>query len=94
MAQVSPEIANRDLINEVQPIYPLSAMDKNLQGRVVLDVLIGRDGNIKELKIKSGPPELAEAAVVAEKQWRYTPYYSLGDLVEVKTEIYVDFRKR
>jgi hypothetical protein len=43
------------------------------------------------LKIFSGPPMLAGAAVDAVRQWRYRTYVLNGEAVEVETEITVNF---
>src|SRR5262249_59463376 len=55
----------------VEPNYPLLAKQMKVQGAVVLEALIGRDGNIQDLHILSGPPILSSAAREAVKQWRF-----------------------
>jgi TonB family protein len=79
------------LIHKVQPVYPESARLKRIEGTVVLQVVIGKDGRIKSLRPIGGPPELAEAATGAVQQWRYKPYVLDGKPVEVDTTINVNF---
>ena len=89
--QVRPgDIAgNRDKF--VEPIYPSDAKAAGIQGSVVLDAVIGKDGMISSLKLVSGPPELTKAAWEAVKQWTYKPYLLNGDPIAVETTITVTF---
>jgi protein TonB len=63
-----------------------------LQGAVVLQAWIGRDGSIRDLKLIDGSFLLGQAAVKAVKQWRYKPYLRNGVAVEAETYVTVDFR--
>jgi protein TonB len=63
-----------------------------LQGEVKLHALIAKDGTIQSLSVTSGHPMLAQAALVAVRQWRYRPYVLNGQAVEVETFITVNFR--
>jgi protein TonB len=74
-----------------RPDYPNLAMIARVQGTVVLQAIIGRDGTVKELKVASGHPLLIKAAVDAVKTWRYQPMLLNGDPVDVLTEISVNF---
>ena len=74
-----------------RPTYPPLAMLARVQGTVVLQAIIGRDGTVKELKVASGHPLLIKAAVDAVKTWRYQPTLLNGDPVDVLTEISVNF---
>jgi protein TonB len=74
-----------------RPDYPHLAMIARVQGTVVLQAIIGRDGTVKELKVASGHPLLIKAAVGAVKTWRYQPTLLNGDPVDVLTEISVNF---
>ena len=89
--RISQGMAQGLLIHKVQPIYPLAARNNHIQGTVVLNALIGRDGRISELERISGPPELTPAAAGAVQQWRYKPYLLDGKPVQVRTQITVIF---
>jgi len=75
----------------VAPEYPALARQARIQGTVVLQATIGKDGAIESLTLVSGHPMLAPAAIDAVKQWQYKPYFLNGDPVEVKTTINVNF---
>jgi protein TonB len=82
------------LIYKVQPVYPPEARRAGIEGTVVLQAEIGKDGRIIDLKLLSGPKELAEAAIGAVQQWRYRPYTLNGEPVVVQTQIQVNFTLR
>jgi TonB family protein len=71
------------------PKYPEEAKKAGIQGTVLLDAVIGKDGNVKELTVQSGPKALRQSALDAVHNWRYKPYLLNGDPVEVKTIIRV-----
>jgi protein TonB len=79
------------LIRQVRPRYPPLARDARIQGTVVLQALIGKDGRIENLHVLSGHPMLTQAAIEAVRQWLYRPYYLNNQAVEVDTEIRVNF---
>ena len=80
------------LIHRVEPIYPEGARKAKIKGVVALDVAIGTDGNVIEVRPTSGPDELTSAAVDAVKWWRFKPYVVNGQPVGVKTTLAMDFR--
>jgi TonB family protein len=75
----------------VKPGYPLLARQMKVQGSVILQALIGRDGLIQDLHVLSGPPILANAAQEAVKQWHFKPHYEGADAVETQAKITVNF---
>jgi len=80
-----------DLIRKVQPTYPPTARTARIQGPVVLQAVISKQGTIENLKVVTGHPLLAPAAIDAVRQWRYRPYILNNDPVEVETQITVNF---
>ena len=89
---LSEEIAEQLLLEKVQPVYPDRAVKAGLQGPVVLQAWIGRDGRIRDLKLVRGSFLLGQAAYKAVKQWRYKPYLRNGEAVEAQTYVTVDFQ--
>jgi len=89
---VSEELSAALLLDRVQPSYPQQALRAGLQGPVVLQAWIARDGTIRELKLIRGSLLLGQAAYEAVKQWRYKPYLRNGHAVEAQTYVTVDFR--
>jgi protein TonB len=80
------------LVHRVEPVYPMLARNMRVQGTVELSSVIGVDGRLKELRVLSGHPLLAGAAIDAVKQWIYEPTYLNGDPVEVIAPITVTFK--
>ena len=88
---VTPGVIEGLLIHKIAPMYPFSARQKHIEGTVMLQAVIGKDGRIRDLKPLSGPKELIGAAVGAVQQWRYRPYILNGEPVEVRSQITVKF---
>lgn len=84
-------ILEGSLIRKVEPRYPPLAIVARIQGPVVLEAVISKAGTIENLRLVSGNPMLAGAALDAVSQWRYRPYILNGDVIEVETEITVNF---
>jgi protein TonB len=90
--RVSSGVAQGLLIRQVAPLYPLQARQAHIQGTVVLQAVIGKDGSVQSVHALSGHPMLIKAAGDAVKQWRYKPYYLNGEPVEADTQINVNFK--
>src|SRR5208282_4669140 len=89
--RVSSGVAQGLLLSRVQPEYPADARESRIQGVVVLQATIDKEGNIVQLELVSGHPMLAPAAIEAVKQWKYKPYLLNGEPIEVETQIQVNF---
>jgi len=89
--RVSTGVATGLLIKKVQPNYPPLARQARIQGTVVLQAEISKEGTIQNLQLISGHPMLAPAAIEAVKQWRYKPYLLNGEPVAVDTQVQVNF---
>ena len=89
--RVSSGVAQGLLIHEVRPQYPSPARSARIQGAVVLQATISKDGTIQNLHLISGHPLLVRAAFEAVRQWRYRPYLLNNEPVEVDTTIQVNF---
>ena len=63
----------RKVLVHPEPAYPEFAKSYRLTGIVKVDVVIGRDGQIKDTKVIGGPPIFVTPTLEALKQWRYTP---------------------
>jgi len=75
----------------VQPSYPLLARQMKVQGSVILQALIGKDGVIQNLRVVSGPHILASAAQDAVRQWHFKPHLEGAEPVETQAKITVNF---
>jgi TonB family protein len=88
---ITEDLSENLLLEKVQPSYPEQAVRSGLQGSVVLQALIGRDGRIQNLKLVQGSFLLGQSAYQAVKQWRYRPYFLNGRAVQAQTFVTVDF---
>jgi len=89
--RVSSGVSTGLLIKKVQPTYPALAKQARIQGHVLLQAEISKDGTIQNLQLISGHPMLAPAAIEAVRQWRYKPYLLNGEPVAVETQVDVIF---
>ena len=89
---VSQGVSNGYLIHRVAPDYPPQARMSRLEGSVVMSALIAEDGTVQDLKLVSGQPTLARAALEAVRQWRYKPYELNRKPVKMNTVITVKFK--
>jgi TonB family protein len=88
--RLSPDTAQM-VERPVEPNYPMLAKQMKVQGSVVLQALIGREGAIQDLRVLSGPVILSTAAMDAVRQWRFRPYFEAGQAVETEARITVNF---
>jgi protein TonB len=91
---IGGKIQAAKLIQDVKPVYPRLAQQIRVQGVVVLEAVIARDGSVKSLRVISGHPLLSQAAVDAVQEWLYRPTLLNGEPVEVVTAITVTFTLR
>jgi protein TonB len=80
------------LVRRVEPVYPPLPRAARIQGPVVLAAIISKAGTIEHLQVLSGHPMLVDAALQAVSQWRYRPYVLNGEVIEVETQITVNFK--
>jgi protein TonB len=82
-------VVQGNVLRKVQPQYPSEAKAERVQGTVVLEAVIGRDGAISHVEPIGGPPMLIDPSLKAVRQWKYKPYEIDGEAVEVDTLISV-----
>jgi len=88
-----PESAARELVAQpVDPEYPAAAKASGQRGSVVLQVLIGRDGAVQDVKFLQGSLLFARVAIDAVRQWRFKPYSMNGRAVSVQSVITLNFK--
>jgi len=86
------DVPEGSVLHRVEPEYPEEARQRRIQGAVALDVRIGRDGAVQDVKVVSGERPLTDAAIVAVKQWRFRPQVVKGRPVEMQTRVTLTFR--
>lgn len=89
--RIASRVAEANLIHDVAPTYPPEAGRARIEGTVVLLAVIGKDGTVEDVRVESGLPLLAQAAIDAVKQWRYRPYVLNGEPIEVDSKITINF---
>jgi protein TonB len=75
----------------VPPVYPQPAKDNHIQGVVVLEATINKDGSVGNLNVITGHPLLIPAAMEAVKQWVYKPILVNGEPADHMTTVIVNF---
>lgn len=90
----TPDFANASLAGfghgelaptvHIPPQYPPKAMMKGIEGTVIVEFTIAKDGSVFDLEIASAsPPRIFNrAALKAVKRWRYSPQHQDGVVVE------------
>ena len=89
---VPAELMQTLLIHRIDPEYPPAARSAGLQGVIVLEIVIGTDGSVLEIRPLNGPEVLSHAATEALRWWKFQPYRVNGQAVEVETTVAVEFR--
>jgi TonB family protein len=88
---VSPNEIVKNLLTKVAPVYPPDAKAARVQGTVVIEATINKEGRIENLRVVSGPEMLRQTSLDAVKGWVYKPYLLNGSPVEVLTKINIIF---
>jgi len=78
-------------LRNVNPIYPPDAQEAKIQGVVILEARIERDGTVSRARVLRSIPELDDAAVAAVKQWEFTPTLLNGAPVPIMMTVTVNF---
>jgi TonB family protein len=91
-APLSRGVTQGELIHKVDPAYPLQARAQRIAGSVVLEILLGKDGRIRNISAVSGNRQLVTAAVEAVRQWRYSPTLLDGNPIEATKRVTVVFK--
>jgi TonB family protein len=87
--EVPPGKMAENLLHKENPVYPIEAKKRRIQGTVELKARIGKNGTMEALRVISGPKQLEQSAMDAVRQWTYKPYLLNGAPVEVDTTIKV-----
>lgn len=83
------------VVHEVRPEYSEAARRSNVEGEVLLEVVVQRDGSVGAVRVVRGLGYgLDERAVAAVRQWRFAPARRLGEPVDVLVEVAMEFRLR
>jgi TonB family protein len=89
---VSSGIMAANVLSAPQPSYPKLASLTRMQGPVVMQAIISKEGTIEDVHVIKGHRLLRGAATNAVRTWRYRPYLINGQPVQVATTVSVDFK--
>jgi protein TonB len=76
----------------VEPVYPTVAIEANVGGVVVLEVLVGSDGVPHDVKVLRGHALLQAAGIQAVQQWHWKPHVAAGREVPFLVTVTVNFQ--
>jgi TonB family protein len=88
---VSSGVMAANLISSPEPDYPMIARLAHIQGQVILQAVIAKDGAVSTTRVLRGNRLLRGAAEEAVRQWLYRPYRLNGRPIDVATIVTVDF---
>lgn len=80
-----------EAITKVPPQYPDIAREAGVDGQVLVQALVGKDGHVKDTRVVKSIPMLDAAAVAAVKQWVFKPALSNNKPVAVWVAVPVRF---
>lgn len=78
-------------IVDVRPVYPEIARAAHVEGTVVLEAVLDKNGRVNQVRVLTSAPLLDRAAIDAVRQWQYTPSTLHGVPVAVLMTITVTF---
>jgi protein TonB len=78
-------------LKQASPSYPEEAKHRGIQGTVVMQVKIGKDGHVTGMDVVSGPELLQGAARNTVQQWMYRPFEVMGEPRVVTIEARIIF---
>jgi protein TonB len=81
-----------EAVTKVNPSYPDIAREAQVEGKVVVQALVGKDGKVKDTRIQVSVPMLDKAAEDAVKQWVFKPALANNKPVAVWVAVPVSFK--
>jgi periplasmic protein TonB len=83
------------ILREVKPDYTEEGRRRNVEGDVVLEIVVRSDGTVGSVKLVQGlGAGLDQRAVEAVRQWRFSPAKRYGTPVDVIVEVAMEFKLR
>ena len=83
------------LLREVKPDYTEEARRRGIEGAVVMEIVVRRDGSVGDVRVLDGLGHgLDQRATAAVRQWRFSPARRRGAPVDVIVEVAMEFKIR
>jgi TonB family protein len=90
--RVAPAAMEANLVVSRVPVYPQLAKANRIEGHVVMEAIISKNGFVKRVQVIEGDSRLRSAATEAVYKRLYRPYLLNGEPVDVATTVTVDFK--
>lgn len=91
-AAESTDMSRPTVLEKIAPAYPAACMDAGIEGRVIVECLVTRNGTVMgATALRSPDPALGEAAVAAVSGWKFAPAMRDGKAVDAVIRIPVEF---
>ena len=90
----SEPIFDAKYLNNPAPLYPTTARDRGIEGKILLEVVVKEDGSALNVKLitSSGSSLLDESAIEAVKNWQFIPAKKFGKFVQAKVIVPIEFK--
>ena len=79
-------------IVDVKPVYPEDARDARVQGVVVIELLLGKDGKVEDARVVRSVQQLDQAALDAVRQWEFEPVVVKGSPERAIMKVTLNFK--
>lgn len=91
--RVGGSVQHAKVLKMVRPSYPVHLKEAGIEGTVLLQAVIGRDGGIIDVQTLNSlvHPDFVQSAIEAVQQWLYEPTLLNGNPVEIVTDVTVNF---
>jgi protein TonB len=90
--RIGGKIQSPTLLHRVEPVYPPVAVSARLQGVVILEALVERDGTVVDVRVlRSAGSVLDREALIAVRQWRYAPLRLNGQHLRFVVTVVLSF---
>jgi protein TonB len=90
---VGGEVKAPVVIRRVTPLYPRTALTIRLNGSVIVECIIDKNGRVRDARVlRSSSPLFDQAAVDAVQQWQFAPGSLHGKAVDTIFDLTVTFR--
>jgi protein TonB len=81
------------LVSSVLPLYPQIAQLAGVEGDVVVQASVDKNGNVSSTKVLYGPMMLRQAAIDALRRWKYDPAQLDGKAVGTEMTVRIRFHR-
>jgi hypothetical protein len=89
LASISERVAEKLLVQKVEPIWKHLPMEARVTGTVVVAFELGKSGEVWHPMVISGPRFLQKPVLDAVRKYKYNPYRINGEPVVVATKVSV-----